>query len=319
MSASDRVFDSKVLQRWSTTLEAAVVPADARRLTQRFRVLTAHGPNPADPQCPVNVAGLRARRAAWEAYVDVADAVGLLDEDLIERLRTPSDDPFRGAMAEAFAAWFFAARLKCQLVPRPAGRRGAKGAIRQLDFEARNGQLAMNIEIKAPYVAPDAVEVSDIAEIAALQEVVAKAGEQFEREKANVAVVVPEFRFPVDRMAIERALLGQRALRVTVPRDLRAPRVPPAFTFVQDGKLAKLYRDSDQFLPRQTRIGAVMVLKDELPVALSRFRENDAQALRVSCLVVHNPYAIVPIPLDAFGDLPQLRSIDEETMAWSDA
>src|SRR5437899_7550003 len=42
----------------------------------------------------------RALRAAWWAYIEHADAVGLLDDDLRQRLTSDDDDAFRGALAE---------------------------------------------------------------------------------------------------------------------------------------------------------------------------------------------------------------------------
>src|SRR5262245_24254830 len=77
---------------------SADVPARVRRLT-------ASGPLPRDPYDADRVAERRVQRAAWEAYTATAKATGVLDEDVIRRLRSPRHDQFVAAMAECMATW----------------------------------------------------------------------------------------------------------------------------------------------------------------------------------------------------------------------
>ena len=89
---------------------------------------------------PVKGNAFRALRAAWWAYIEHADGVGLLDDDLRQRLTNEDDDAFRGALAECQTCWFFDHKLGIHL----RRHNGAGG-----DFD--NGAQP-RVEVKAPYV-----------------------------------------------------------------------------------------------------------------------------------------------------------------------
>ncbi len=124
-AAMDRVFDSTTVER-------------LRQMSafDRCEVLTARGSATSDPGVDRKVRVLRARRAAWETYLDSADACGLLDVDLLARLRGRDDDDFRGAIAECLSAWVLSTCLGYRLTPRPAGR-----GTHRLDMEAERGDV----------------------------------------------------------------------------------------------------------------------------------------------------------------------------------
>ena len=100
------------------------VRSPSQRLQTRLRILDAGGLNPN----PVN-RELRAHKAAWEAYLTAAFAIGLFEGpngvEFRARLASTDDDNFFSAISECFGAWYLAGRRRLELAPRPRGQ-GAK-------------------------------------------------------------------------------------------------------------------------------------------------------------------------------------------------
>ena len=61
-----------------------------------YDILTAHGPPPEELGRAWKLKCWRARRAAWEVYLDAADACGLLDAEMMGNLRRFQPDQFAG-------------------------------------------------------------------------------------------------------------------------------------------------------------------------------------------------------------------------------
>src|SRR5262249_18476950 len=115
-SSLRQVFVDEVLDGWREEGSFSSV-------LERLEVLTATGPVPAPS--PTSWAAIervraqRARRAAWEAYLDAAIACDVINHGRLARLRSVPDDDFRAAMAECLAVWFFAGRLGWTVLPQP--------------------------------------------------------------------------------------------------------------------------------------------------------------------------------------------------------
>jgi hypothetical protein len=87
------VIQPDVIERW-------VAAPSTPEMIERLSIATARGEFPEAPVERSRVRFLLARRVAWDAYLHAADVLGLLDADLIERLRSVSADAFRPAMGE---------------------------------------------------------------------------------------------------------------------------------------------------------------------------------------------------------------------------
>jgi hypothetical protein len=124
-------------------LEQSRSPSD--RLQARLAILHSGGLNPSALNRE-----LRAFKAAWEAYLTAAFAVGLFDgrhgAELRVRLTGADDNNFSSAMSECFAAWYLAGRRRLELEPRPSGR-----GAHCLEFAIKCDGGDINVEVKAPY------------------------------------------------------------------------------------------------------------------------------------------------------------------------
>jgi hypothetical protein len=93
---------------------------------------------------------LRAFKAAWEAYLTAAFAIGMFEgehgTELRARLTGTDDDNFFSAISECFAAWYLAGRRQLALRPRPAGR--GKSCL-EFSISCDGGDI--KVEVKAPY------------------------------------------------------------------------------------------------------------------------------------------------------------------------
>src|SRR5262249_6120675 len=99
-----RVYTTEVVQLLAGVERHPAHPADheAEPIRQRHVIFSVR---------PVSGRAFGALRVAWWRYIEHADAVGLLDEDLLQRLRSTDDDDFRGALAECRTSSFFAENL----------------------------------------------------------------------------------------------------------------------------------------------------------------------------------------------------------------
>lgn len=239
-------------------------------------------------------------REAWCAAIEVASVCGLLDEDLRRRLTGHDDDLFRGAIAECMVARFFA-DSGFAVSPRPPGR-GRK----QLDMAIRRHDVDAQVEVKAPYVLRTwNVTIGHDAPI--LRDCIEKAGRQFREGIANLLVIAPAIREPVYmlRDQLLEAVVGEHVIRFQIPVVEGIDTPEPHADFDQNGKLAKLRGSPEQVKTDLTRISAVMTIEDSF--------EQGHLVPRV--VVVHNPFAAVPIPETAFDSWPQWISKGDE-MYW---
>jgi hypothetical protein len=129
-------FGATLSPNWNTRS-----PSD--RLQTRLAILHSGGLNPS----PLN-RELRAFKAAWEAYLTAAFAIGLFDgrhgAELRVRLTGTDDNNFSSAMSECFAAWYLAGRRRLELEPRPSGR-----GAHCLEFAIKCDGGDINVEVKA--------------------------------------------------------------------------------------------------------------------------------------------------------------------------
>ena len=141
-SALEQVFDEPTLAAFRAYLSNSPPPPHASHVRWRLDVLTAHGPAPSDPIAARRLKQLRARRAAFETYVEAARACGVLDTNLCGRLRSVDEDSFRAALSECLACWLFAGMLGYHVTPRPAGR-----PRKQLEFRVDAPTDSMIVEV----------------------------------------------------------------------------------------------------------------------------------------------------------------------------
>jgi hypothetical protein len=289
-----RLFTPRVLRNLAAIKRQPSHPADDAGWPMRVRHTIFSG-----QELPGEA--MRARRAAWCSYVVHADAAGLLDRDLAERLTSESDDDFRGALAECLAVWFFAQRLDVTL-RRHVGSGG--------DFEAEG---PLRFEVKSPYVPVFGNTISgDDAE--ALGASIKKAGKQLEPGLANIVVIVPMLRTPVwmDRHQLVKATLGEWTMAVSVGMSPGAAAVEPEPVFLQEGKLAKLFPAGDGTMKAlHRRVAAVVVIEEELRVVAAK------PVVDHLVHAVHNPFATREAPERLFKGYPQLV-VRGEGMLWTD-
>lgn len=273
---------------------------NGRDIRDRHRILAADD---------ASSSGERPLRDTWAKYLVAARDCGLLmDHDVIARLTGTCDDGFRSALAECAAAWFLTT-LGFAVKARPE-----QTTSRNVDLLATFDTTDVYVEVKAPYVPrPPHRWAGDDA--AALRKCVMDAGNgQFKRGRVNLLLVVPALRNEIyhDRGQLLKATIGEMAIAVPVSLDDRP--APPAHpTFLQTGKLARPRRTAEgAFTTDFTRISAVMSLEHRF-----RYISDDETEIRHSAIVIHNPFAAIPIPSAAFGDLPQWV-VHDGMMGWSD-
>jgi hypothetical protein len=223
------------------------------------------------------------------------------------RLIGDDDNGFRSAMAECCTAWYFVHRRRAKVAPNTASK-----ATKNFDLVIRRGNLTVHAEVKAPYV-PLLNNFGSGDDARVLQKCVEDAGTQFRKGQANVVVLVPLLRTPIslDRGQLLKATIGEPALQIFVSLDGSKP-PPPAPTFLQRGKLAKLWpAGGGAFRTDLTRVSAVM--------AIEKRRVESARGPRLVpvVVVIHNPFAAYPLAPTFFGEVPQWIAQDG-TMHWSD-
>ena len=304
MQPIHRLFTADVLDSLARIRRPAPSPWDSDGIPVRERhlVVTCSGPEPSRARW--------ARRSAWAAYLRAAERCGLLESpDVVARLVGTDDDGFRSALAECLATWFFAVRRRVSVRPNPAPK-----TKKNFDLLLEGaGAMSLNAEVKAPYV-PLSNRSWAGDDAAVLRESIEKAGTQLNKDSPNVVVLVPLLRTSVTshRSQLLKATIGEHALSVPIVRDRRPPPKPKP-TFLQEGKLAKLWPERNgAFRTDLTRISAVMTIEEHLV-------ERGAE-LRVaqSVVVIHNPFATHRIPRSFFGSAPQWLTTSSGKMGWSD-
>jgi hypothetical protein len=283
--------------------QQARAPTDL--LEWRLAILHAGGLNPS----PLNHE-LRAFKAAWEAYLTAAFAIGLFDggygADLRARLTGADDTNFLSALSECFAAWYLAGHRRLQLRARPAGQ-----GKRCLEFSivCKGGDI--NVEVKAPY-RPLTTEFFWGDDSDLLESALHAASKQFAKGQRNLLVIHPRLRlaiFPQFRIPVERAFVGQGVIQIPIDPSTGGPAGPAALVFKESGRLLKRWREPQVTLPqpRHTRISALLCLGE-----VEKNGEVEPRAL-----LVHNPNAEMPLPREMWWGIPEFF-LDGNRWRWSD-
>lgn len=338
------VFAPVILSR----LHSASNPT--RSLLYRLDVIEACGPYPFDPHKALNLRYLRAKKAAWHAYLYTAFACGLFEgergKELRGRLTSANDDDFRSAMAECMACWFLAGKLKLPVSPSSPGRDG-----RELDLGVELPDGSAGVEVKAPYrpLPEEQVHWGDDSDL--LKQCMDTANKQFTDECPNILFLVPylrnrsllEWRFP-----LIKAFYGQEKLTFTVDTRTGSAVGPVENRFFPDGKFLSRERPRGRLLkpdgsPAFTRISAVMCVQEqwverypfpdprvlldeerggETWPAWDRARQQQLSPdnrvwIEHDCLVMHNPYAPHRLSPDLWRDCVQFVESDG-AMRWND-
>jgi hypothetical protein len=307
MSTMTDLFTDDVVQRLAAIPRPNVSEWDYGGVPVRRRhdVVRSKGPTPWQSGW--------ALKKAWESYLEVAKECGLLDDpELVGNLTGKEDEQFRGAMAECQAAWFFRTSLGLDVKPKPEPKHG-----KNIDFEVSRSGLTFYVEVKAPYV-PQLTNHGSGDDAGVLRGRIEAAGAQFKKGRRNVLFLVPVLRTPIHewfgRDQLVKSVIGEPTYNVYVSLDPKGPPPPPPEPgFLQNGKLAKLHRKSDGTERADlTRISAVVSLEYVLG-----FTDNGEREVSPRVMVVHNPFAEVPLPEEVLGAYPQLVR-REGVMEWTD-
>jgi len=315
--ALERVYNAAAVGRFHEYLAAAHPNAADERDVEHVRwltdVLTAGGPPPTDALVAERVARRRASRAALDVYVSAADACGLLDRNMVERLRSTEERNYRSARAECVACWLLAGRLGYPVAPVVGGGRDRK----QLEFSATTPHGQLVVEVKASRVDIPKGGSWSGDDFRALEKDMRDASGQFGKGTRNLLVLVPQLRTPVysDREQLEK-LIGDRVLFVPVATERGVEVPPPHAGFVPRGRFVRFGKTDNTTgtrLPAHTRVSAVMSIETGLV--------GDARGVLYvdhRVVVVHNPNAEQPVDPATFGSYPQLVRVSDTDMAWTD-
>jgi hypothetical protein len=302
------VFPAEMLERLRSHAEKNEGVSD------RLEILAASGPEPSDPWKQHRLRYCRRNKAAWDAYLTGAYAVGLLGsghaDDLLARLRSPSNDSFRAAMAECMAAWFLAGKMSFDVKARPMGR---KGHI--LELQVNLPDRTVYVEVKSPRE-----ESSDVIDLAVsysrLKRSLEEANKQFRRSVPNLLVIAPDFPIPIFeyRGQLTNALFGHQEIVIPIDRNAGKAAGEPRIEFKASGHLMSRQLPSGKYYkldrrPRFTRIGAVLTIEE---IQREQFIDHEA-------LIVHNPHAPdeCRIPETVWHGIPQFVA-REGNMQWTD-
>lgn len=275
-------------------------------LQYRLDVFSASGPLPMRRRLAELVSKLRAQRAAWDTYLCAAFESGLLDgragKELEQRITSPDDECFRGAMAECLACWIIRTKFKTNV------RRQEAGA----DFLIGDN-LQLRAEVKAPWnLGPSISELGFVAaDHLALRKALQDANHQFSKGTQNVLVLVPALRlFQSLRFELVQAFIAEEKVVIPLWLGPKKPAPgPPRSVLVPDASFTKKWPDH-----RYTRVGAVMCILERSVEA--RFG-SAAPRIDHDVLVLHNPHALRPVPHEIFSRVPQFVETDDG-LVWTD-
>jgi hypothetical protein len=278
----------------------------AQEVQARLTALTASGPLPFETADAYDVIRGRVVRAAWETYTTAARATGILDEDVVARLKSPRHEQFLSAMAECEAAWILSAKLGFDVGPRTPESAGA----RRPEFPVRKSGQVITVEVKAPWDRPPEAEMYMYDPAAPMARVIAEAYKQFSKDGPNLLVVVPTLFRPVIRDTLIASFLGSDRITVVVGPDGKGRDL--GVKFFPDGPLLKRWGDAGA---RYKRIGAILVIDEVIGDYRTPGGRADLHAFH-RLFVIHNPNSTHPIPPVFFGGHPQFVPNDGR-MVWS--
>lgn len=298
----DRLFTSDIINSLAAIQRHNVSEYDVRGWIMRDRHLIV--------QAIATDDRLHGQRQMWADYLDEAESVGLVaNPSFVSRLTGTDDDNFRSALGEAMTVYYLNRELGMSMKANPESTVSGE---RSVDLVGQAGTQDVHVEVKAPHVPRTGKNFSGDPE--AILGAIRSAGGQFKKGRANILVVTPLLRVEVydNRHQILKPTIGERALAIPIQME-GSERQESYPTFVQDGKLAMpRYNSSGVFAPNFTRIGVVMSIENRY-----RHVDNGPNTLGHAAVVVHNPFAEVPIDPAVFGDVPQWVCIDG-MMHWTD-
>ncbi len=276
------MFTSDVIDK----LQQETSPSD--RLRCRLAILHAAGLNPSRQNRE-----LRAFKAAWEAYLTAAFAIGLFDgehgKERRARLTGTDDNNFSSAISECFAAWYLAGYRRLTVRPRPAGR---DRHLLEFLIECAGGDI--NVEVKAPYrqLTGESFWWGDDSDL--FERAIQQAQKQFAKGQRNLLVVHPRVRLSIfakfHRTPIERAFVGEEVITIPPNTATGGPAGPDYVAFKQNGRLLKRWPE-----PRYTRVSAALFLTEH---------EEDGE-VTPDALIIHNPNAEFPLPREMWFGIPE--------------
>lgn len=289
--AFDEVFNNEAIKEL-LRIPVAAPEWDDEAIVVHKRALIIEG----GASCPEH---LKPYRVRWIEYIGLASSLGLLDDDLRNRLRSPDPDQFRGALAELQAMHFFGVTSGWAVTRyhSPSGK--------QPDFRGgTRGGNSVVVECKAAYVQGAQFISGD--DSAVLRKCMDVAFEQLKNtQSTNILFLAPRLRIPVrqDRNQLVKAFIGDDMFFVPIDTESGEASGSPEVRFVVNGALAKLH--GAELKPRFTRLSAVVCLED----CLTDGRVESAVA------VIHNPYAPLALnPEDLRGCTQLVRRGD--AMYW---
>jgi hypothetical protein len=301
------VFTEDVVRRWRTAR-----PTESLR--DRLFALSASGPMPNDPDMVENVRFGRARKAAWDVYLEAAFACGLLaephGEDLMARLRDTNDDNFRGAMAECLAAWFLAGKLRLNVSARPTGKDD-----RPLELLVGVPGGDVHVEVKAPLREADYdagarwVDDSDI-----LARCLQDASKKFKNDARNLVMMVGRLTIPgnAHRRFFSKAFYADQRWAVSVDKETGEP-VSSRIEYLPDGLFLKKWGNEGV---RHTKVSGVLWVEESIKPYRFLGRDRCSIAFH-DALVMHNPNAQCALPEEPWGDCPQFVRRGDDLL-WTD-
>lgn len=321
------IFADEVLAAWRE--EFAFPP-----LRERLDVLAATGPFPSELGPRLRVRELRCRRAAWETYVDAAQALDVMHFGRLARLRASDDEEFRTAMAECLTAWFFAGPLKWQVMPQPL----ATG--RPLEMRIPGRKAEVEVAVRVPFLGRPVRRIASVDDLDLLLHEVRSASHQFSDGGPNLLVIAPGLSSSAPGLPERMRLL--RAVRQNRPSLWRPDFAtfgalgPPLPTPLSDGRFLKQWAERG-WLPDRARVSAIIYIEERLVErhpfpwgelffwsqtrshrdaqilarALDRHHSTDRAVnpayIGHHVLIVHNPHADHAIDVEPFGGFTQLR------------
>lgn len=340
------VFTPDVLRALST----ATNPTET--LLHRLNVLTASGPLPDDEEQAYSLKWLRARRAAWEVYLEASFACGMFaaerGADLRSRLVGIDDDGFRSAIAECMTCWFLAGPMKLHVEGLAQGR-GSK----MLDMCALLPEGVTGVEVKAPFrERPIGTTTWWGNDADKIRQCIERANKQFHDGCANLLVIAPTLRTRMfaDRRVLVQAIYGESVIVFDV-NPKRGRLENHRLEFSPRGKFLNTRLAGGQTLksdgvPAYRRVSAVLCIEERLiethPFPADDFvaagmldddrseifrsarrkralHDSDANELWIGhdVLLLHNPNAHNRLSEEPWNSFPQLVPRGDR-MEWTD-
>lgn len=297
----DEVFDSACREGWLRQFSP--------ELGGRLDVLVARD-RPSDDEPWLPVLENRARRAAWESYLNVAKRLGLFDgengRELLGRFRSLHAASFRSALSECLVAWFLSYEARLNVRSRASGQ---NRSVIDLAIILSNGSV--NVEVKAPLIEHPVGDVFWRNDEPVFRKALSKSARQFAAGEVNILCLVPTAWYSsyYDPSQVIHALYGRSAIRFPVVDPSKGVLGEPGPVFVPSGSLLRFDRKIQDY--QRTRISAVLIIEERI------HREEIPNYVAHNALLLHNPHAKRPLDTSIFRGIPQFAPRNGE-MVWID-